>query len=1067
MTSKNGVHIEADSGAETTMDSNGFVMSLAGRVRKPRSKVSKACDNCRKRKIKCNGKFPCASCEIYSCECTFATRHGSRRINNFQKTNLEGATIQVKEETDSSSSSVPNPQLCADGPCSIDQPEKNYDNCKMDGGSSSNCSNKDDADPNKNGFYEDDRKFQATLGSLQGALKNLKEIAHLGPHIATAIESIESQINDLTSTWEPKIRVKELGKIQFYPNKSIETQLMKNRYTDAVHLTRYAAWSNNKRDQDTSSQALIDEIFGLYSPFQFLSLQGIGKCFLNYRSKTKCDAFPKTAKETLYIMLRFFDICFHHLNQGCISIANPLENYLQKMNLLPSTPSSVSSAGSPNTAHTKSHVAIVINNLPQPFVQDITGISNSELLHKINDDTNMFGILLEMLHVLRNSYQNFLIEVTSNPMVKSTQSKDTLQEFIHYCQAVEALIALCYSYYNSTLYNYVDFTCDLTHLEQLLYFLDLLFWLSEIYGFEKVLNVAVRFVFIIGLSRWEFYVGLDEAFAERRRNLWWKAYYFEKTLASKLGFPSNIDDSKINCLLPKDFRDAGFLDNRDFIENVCSVHRNDTFDNMSISDLKYYGELAILQIVSNFSSSVLFNEKFTSIRNTSKPTVVREKLLFDVLATFKETELKFDAIKEQTGKLFDIAFSEDTAKFKVSREDKIIASRFVLFYEHHFCRMVNESDNVVARLCADRKLTLLLENLKIYLHKIYKSWTDMNKILLAFDNDYFVYRSFAHYSISCIILVSQAFSVAEFINMNDVLNMIRVFKRFLNIRIFSENEKKEHVSNSQSFKDYTRAFSFLTIVTRIMLLAYGESSSTNLDALSKYVEESAQDLKGIIELVLDTNSCAYRFLLEPVQKSGFHLTVSQMLKNKKFQGPLMANEDKKQVMEKKEHKFTVNVPGIKASATPCSLNGNFESPQFYGRSAPSPVKNNSLPEFAQLPSFRSLSVSEMINPDNSQATKGQNSAQTKFNSQSYQPTYAQQDILTQSQPPFVDTNDNNNNNNINNTTTTTTTTNNNNNNNNTNFPPTSFNLGTLDEFVNNGDLEDLYSILWSDVYPDT
>ena len=52
---------------------------------------------------------------------------------------------------------------------------------------------------------------------------------------------------------------------------------------------------------------------------------------------------------------------------------------------------------------------------------------------------------------------------------------------------------------------------------------------------------------------------------------------------------------------------------------------------------------------------------------------------------------------------------------------------------------------------------------------------------------------------------------------------------------------------------------------------------------------------------------------------------------------------------------------------------------------------------------------------------------------------------------------NNNKNNINNI----------NNNNSNNFSATSFNLGTLDEFVNNGDLEDLYSILWSDVYPDS
>lgn len=1049
LASKNGVHIEAGPDTESSADSSHFSIGLSGKVRKPRSKVSKACDNCRKRKIKCNGKFPCASCEIYSCECTFSSRQGGSRIKNLHKTSLEGTSVQVKEETDSSSASLPNNQRCTDGPSAVEQPTKFFENFKLGSRSSGDNSGSDgkDDDVNKNGFYEDDSESQATLTSLQNTLKNLKEMAHLGTHITSAIENIEFQINDLIKHWEPKVRVKELATTRFYPNKSIETQLMKNKYCDVVHLTRYAAWSNNKKDQDTSSQPLIDEIFGLYSPFQFLSLQGIGKCFQNYRSKSKCEIFPRTAKETIYIMLRFFDVCFHHLNQGCVSIANPLENYLQKMNLLPSTPSSISSAGSPNTAHTKSHVALVINHLPQPFVRNITGISNSELLSEMNNDISMFGILLKMLDMHKNSYQNFLMEITSNPSVaKKTLSTDVLQEFIHYCQAGEALIALCYSYYNSTLYNYVDFTCDITHLEQLLFFLDLLFWLSEIYGFEKVLNVAVHFVSRVGLSRWEFYVGLDETFAERRRNLWWKAFYFEKTLASKMGYPSNIDDSKINCLLPKDFRDVGFLDNRDFIENVHLVHRNEAFDNMCISNLKDYGELAVLQIVSHFSSSVLFNEKFTSIRNTSNPSIVREKLLFEVLEIFNETEMKYDAIKKQTGKLFDIAFSKDTTKLKVSREDKIMASRFVLFYEHHFCRMVNESDNIVARLCVHRRPSILIENLKIYLHKIYKSWTDMNTILLDFDNDYFVYRSFAHYSISCIILVSQAFSVAEFIKVTDVINMIRVFKRFLDIKIFSENETNEHVFNSQSFKDYTRAFSFLTIVTRIMLLAYGESSSTNLDVISKYIEENAPDLKGIIELVLDTNSCAYRFLLEPVQKSGFHLTVSQMLKNRQFQVPLMSNEDKKQMNHKTGKKLSPDLPNFKMG-TSCLLNG-IESPQlpFNGRSAPSPVRNNSLLEFAQLPSFRSLSVSDMINPDYAQRTGGPNNPQIQSNKSS-RSTNAQPQIPTSMQVPFMDTNENNNNNN-------------------NSFSATSFNLGTLDEFVNNGDLEDLYSILWSDVYPD-
>lgn len=83
LTPKNGVHIETGPDTESSADSSNFSTGFSGKIRKPRSKVSKACDNCRKRKIKCNGKFPCASCEIYSCECTFSTRQGGARIKTF------------------------------------------------------------------------------------------------------------------------------------------------------------------------------------------------------------------------------------------------------------------------------------------------------------------------------------------------------------------------------------------------------------------------------------------------------------------------------------------------------------------------------------------------------------------------------------------------------------------------------------------------------------------------------------------------------------------------------------------------------------------------------------------------------------------------------------------------------------------------------------------------------------------------------------------------------------------------------------------------------------------------
>ncbi|KAF2207481.1 hypothetical protein CERZMDRAFT_115166 [Cercospora zeae-maydis SCOH1-5] len=66
-------HDDYASGAESPIDDNP-----PGHLQK-RRRVTRACDECRRKKIKCDGKQPCTHCTVYSYECTYDQPSNRRR----------------------------------------------------------------------------------------------------------------------------------------------------------------------------------------------------------------------------------------------------------------------------------------------------------------------------------------------------------------------------------------------------------------------------------------------------------------------------------------------------------------------------------------------------------------------------------------------------------------------------------------------------------------------------------------------------------------------------------------------------------------------------------------------------------------------------------------------------------------------------------------------------------------------------------------------------------------------------------------------------------------------------
>nr|ACM07369.1 Pdr1p [Nakaseomyces glabratus] len=1100
---------------ETTSKSNpGEVKAQKPSTR--RTKVGKACDSCRRRKIKCNGLKPCPSCTIYGCECTYTDAKSTKNLksNDAGKSKPTGRVSKNKETTridkdirKSEQQYVPinanihvgprfpsenilngypqcgapqnnvvgNP-LAVNTQChrglsetpmsstfkesnlrddrllqSSDTDDmRNGDSEERDlkGSDSENVKSKDNkSDPLI--IYKDDTHIESTVNKLTQAVNELKSLQNAPSSIKSSINAIELQLRNLLDNWKPEVDFEKAKINESATTKSLETNLLRNKYTNHVHLTRFRIWIDYKNANKNnhfmgecgfslaesffaSNQPLVDELFGLYSQVEAFSLQVLGYCVHLYEPYMKTEEAIKLMKETLYIILRFIDICVHHINEESISIANPLETYLRKKHLMPMTPTPRSSYGSPQSASTKSLVSKIIERIPQPFIESVTNVSSLQLLDLRDDESKMFGTLLNMCKSIRRKFDSVMSDydsiVTEKSEGEQNDGKVTVAEFTSLCEAEEMLLALCYNYYNLTLYSFFEFGTNIEYMEHLLLLLEEQLALDEYYGFEKVLNVAVANAKKMGFHRWEFYVGYEESTAEKRRLLWWKLYNYEKASTMKKGFFSVIDDATVNCLLPKIFRNFGYLDRVEFLENIQKPMDLSVFSDVPISVLCKYGELALTIVTSEFHEKFLYADRYTSIRNSAKPPTLKNQLIKEIVDGIAYTETSYEAIRKQTAKLWDIALGKVT-KDKINKEDTAAASKFTLSYEYHRFRLINMADNLIARLMVKPKSDWLISVMKGHLNRLYEHWKVMNEIILSMDNDYSIATTFEYYAPSCLCLATQTFLIVRNMEMDDVKMMVAVYKRFLNLGMFLQSAKVCSLADSHTFRDFSRSFSFITIISRLMIIEFMQIKElTKVEFIEKF-SEVCPDLADLPPMLLDPNSCLYFSLLQQIKKSGFTLSFKKILEDARMMDFNYDRNLDSEAIKKCNGEFSKSMPSCtNVSDTTTAVSDNS-------------AKKKASMGSARVNSTDTLTASPLSGLRN----------QTQLDSKDSVPSLeAYTPIDSVSDVPTGEIN--------------------------VPFPPvynqngldqqTTYNLGTLDEFVNKGDLNELYNSLWGDLFSD-
>lgn len=926
---------------------------MASKTRKSgiwkRKNVSRACGNCRKRKIKCSGTFPCFNCVSYDCkcdlddmlppmelvkiygsnECISTSGESNKTIENLVRNNFVPRLTSLNDdekatafkarnglkrkfsELKSTVSNEPNSALV------IDKHESTIGD-SQDKSLLSRQESNDSSEASFDTLYENDIEQQPKYQSLMYSLKYLKNSPIQSDEIKELIKITSLQINQFIENWTPNLKLEKVHSLQS-DEKSIETKLMKNKYVSKVYLTNFACVNTGQqnknisigngknsnrvknaqdshncssiisnRDSKLSSIPLLNETYGLYSPYETMSLHGIGDLIQKYAlDNNLSNELKQKVKGTLVIFLRYVDLSCLHLNENVAIISNPIETYIQnsitaahdfgtKENKLHLTNENITKM------NTKELIKIIINSLPQLFTENNFCKITSLLLNNVTNNFKMFELIIDLISTYGIKLASIMLKVTHKDYHGSNaEMTENFKNFKNICKFHDTLIPLSYHYYNATLYHLNGYK-SIKYLRLLFHFMEYLSESGQWFGLGKVISTALNYCNIIGISRWEYYVGMDENEAEQYRTLWWNIYYHEvEFMISHKSGQSLIDDCKINCLLPEVFRKLGFIDHRKFIRGIANLgSENETLKLLNIAEITSYGYISLAILLSNFYNTVLYNERYTDIMNACKPQYIKESYAREIFIKLDELQNKFDCLEKQLGALHDCnLYGKRDFPFKPN-DDVYKSKSFIVSFNTHKVLFLRATLNLIKRLNINKEIPFVLNKFKKYANCIYQCWCINSDIMLNFETSCEIWLTLEKTIIPTFLCSSRIISDYQDILLEDIVKQLQIYNKMLYLTKAIFLPLEEDIFKTKILTDNGRIFSLLIILIRLMLIDYMRKNRLDQKSVCEMINKIDSNVIFLVEKILDHNSSVFAFILQPMPRSGFHLNVNQLLTNK-------------------------------------------------------------------------------------------------------------------------------------------------------------------------------------------
>lgn len=402
---------------------------------------------------------------------------------------------------------------------------------------------------------------------------------------------------------------------------------------EIISTPQVSYWNNNDSKDHEPGLHYLPPFFGDYNADSFISKPGLELVFEEIlKSNSNFEIIPeREIKETLFLVLKFVQYYLSCGNMAIDIFTEPFEYYGN--NLLPELDKISKTSEKLLFLYSKIPSNLIDETLKQyPKFKDIHNNVKKYITEPSYSPTLLqFTVLLNKTH--QSTYQKeilsfFVFKEQLTDLGKEEPEVFNYSRNLAFFEVEDILLIFFIYFLEKARYSSSE---SLDFIESVLLKFEQMFTFQCKTVSYEILSTLVKSVREIGLHKFEYYLEIDEAMAEKQRKLFWKCIYWETSIQVGYGMPPLFSLNLTTCLLPKIFIDLGVMT----IEDLKWFLLNEGYKCMFNVEIQEEFELlntSLAIIISEFMQEVLFNRKYTGINSFLKTEKHRDMLLKSLIA---------------------------------------------------------------------------------------------------------------------------------------------------------------------------------------------------------------------------------------------------------------------------------------------------------------------------------------------------------------------------------------------------------------------------------------------------
>ena len=406
-----------------------------------------------------------------------------------------------------------------------------------------------------------------------------------------------------------------------------------NAFTgEVVSTPQLSFWNDNQTTKQEAVLHYLPTFFGEYNTDAHVTKPGLELVFQEIlKLNPNYETIPeREIKETLFLVLKFVQYYLSCSNIAVDIFSEPFEFYAN--NLIPELRDIQKTTDKLLFLYSRLPKSLIDETLKQyPKFTDIHNNCSKYVTEPAYAATFFqYVMLLSKTHQLtfKNGIISLLVFTEQDEEADGDESDECkFTKNLEFFEEEDILLIFAIHFAEKARYSSAE---SLDYLESLLLRFEQGFTFQCKAVTHEGLTAMIKSAGELGLHKFEYYLEVDEAMAEKQRKLFWKCIYWDVRIQIEYGMAPLFSLSTITCLLPKAFLDLGVMT----VEDLKWFLLNEGYKCIFNIDIEVQFEIlniGFAVIVSDFMQEVLFHRKYIGISSLLKSKKTENILLIKLL----------------------------------------------------------------------------------------------------------------------------------------------------------------------------------------------------------------------------------------------------------------------------------------------------------------------------------------------------------------------------------------------------------------------------------------------------